>query len=148
MCEVEIYPRSVCVRTAPGNVNMVAYGKINTRLSPCFSLKQLRNTSRLRRALFKLRQPRKKGYQRRNTSYKTKENCQSPWFEKTDLNFRQINTVIEVLPIIQWLCLHTLWCCITGIVLKCCYHRALIILVRVCRSFLVYFCALVSDIWS
>ena len=24
--------------------------------------------------------------------------CQSPWFEKTDLNFRQINTVIEVLP--------------------------------------------------
>ena len=27
-------PRSVCVRTAPGNVNMVAYGKINTRLSP------------------------------------------------------------------------------------------------------------------
>ena len=34
MCEVEIYPRSVCVRTAPGNVNMVAYGKINTRLSP------------------------------------------------------------------------------------------------------------------
>ena len=28
------YPRSVCVRTAPGNVNMVAYGKINTRLSP------------------------------------------------------------------------------------------------------------------
>ena len=24
----------VCVRTAPGNVNMVAYGKINTRLSP------------------------------------------------------------------------------------------------------------------
>ena len=34
MCEVEITPRSVCVRTAPGNVNMVAYGKINTRLSP------------------------------------------------------------------------------------------------------------------
>ena len=28
------YPRSVCVRTAPGNVNMVAYGKINSRLSP------------------------------------------------------------------------------------------------------------------
>ena len=28
------YPRSVCVRTAPGNVNMIAYGKINTRLSP------------------------------------------------------------------------------------------------------------------
>ena len=28
------YPRSVCVRTAPGNVNMVAYGTINTRLSP------------------------------------------------------------------------------------------------------------------
>ena len=30
------------------------------------------------------RHPRKKGYQRRNTSYKTKKkNCQSPWFEKT-----------------------------------------------------------------
>ena len=28
------YPQSVCVRTAPGNVNMVAYGKINSRLSP------------------------------------------------------------------------------------------------------------------
>ena len=27
-------PQSVCVRTAPGNVNMVAYGKINTWLSP------------------------------------------------------------------------------------------------------------------
>ena len=27
-------PRSDCVRTAPGHVNMVAYGKINTRLSP------------------------------------------------------------------------------------------------------------------
>ena len=26
--------QSVCVRTAPGNVNMVAYGKIYTRLSP------------------------------------------------------------------------------------------------------------------
>ena len=27
-------PRSVCVQTALGNVNMVAYGKINSRLSP------------------------------------------------------------------------------------------------------------------
>ena len=27
-------PRSVCVRTAPGNVKMVTYGNINTRLSP------------------------------------------------------------------------------------------------------------------
>ena len=26
--------QTVCVRTAPGNVNMVAYGKTNTRLSP------------------------------------------------------------------------------------------------------------------
>ena len=35
MCDVEITPPpSVCVRTAPGNVNMVAYGEINTRLSP------------------------------------------------------------------------------------------------------------------
>ena len=32
------YRRSVCVRTAPGNVNMVAYGKINTRLSPVLRL--------------------------------------------------------------------------------------------------------------
>ena len=26
------------MRTAPGNVNMVAYGKINTRLSPAVAL--------------------------------------------------------------------------------------------------------------
>ena len=37
MCDVEITPEAfMCEwhRTAPGNVNMVAYGKINTRLSP------------------------------------------------------------------------------------------------------------------
>ena len=34
MCDVALTPRSVCVRMAPGNVNMVANGKINTRLSP------------------------------------------------------------------------------------------------------------------
>ena len=87
----------------------------------------------------------KKGYQRRNTSHKMKENCQSPWFEKPDLNFRQINTVIEVLPIYH--------CGVVSLAsklfqLKCCYHRAHIMLVHVCRAFLVYFCALVSDIWS
>ena len=31
---LQFSPQSVCVRTAPGNVNIVAYGKINTWLSP------------------------------------------------------------------------------------------------------------------
>ena len=45
----------------------------------------------------------KKGYERRNTSYKTKENIivSRHGSKKTDLNFRQINTVtvIKVLPL-------------------------------------------------
>ena len=40
------YPRSVCVRTAPGNVSMVAHGKINTRLSPVLRLAYHRPLSR------------------------------------------------------------------------------------------------------
>ena len=39
-CNYPRTSRSVCVRTAPGNVNMVAYGTINTRLSPSRYSKQ------------------------------------------------------------------------------------------------------------
>ena len=74
--------RECPVREASPSDASGVVSRLATTINKCLALESNCETQAAFVVHYPLRHPRRKGYQRRNTSYKTKKNCQSPWFEK------------------------------------------------------------------